>query len=202
MFKVDETRLAPHGTKVRCSKCGHVWHVTPGEQPAASAERPAPVTPSADEFAADVSPADTPPAGPPAERVEPVLSARDENDREDRAGGREEPKTTDESDGEGAPKKEESGPDGLTDEQRAKLAAARQKKPSGGFRTKVLFILLIISGVLLAALYVWQPDVLKKINQASQQPADVGEVDAMPVPAEPEKGGHIVGGEPPPQPAQ
>ncbi|MCK4868063.1 MAG: zinc-ribbon domain-containing protein [Alphaproteobacteria bacterium] len=170
MFKVDETRLASDGTKVRCSKCGHVWHVTPGEQP--------------------------------AERVEPVLSARDENDREDRSGGLDEPKTTDESDGEGTPEKEKPSPDGLTDEQRAKLAAARQKKPGGGFRTKVLFILLIVSGVLAAAYYVWQPDVLKKINQASQQPADVGEVDAMPVPAEPEKGGHIVGGEPPPQPAQ
>ncbi len=158
--------------------------------------------PSADEFVADVSPAETPSAGQPAERVEPVLSARDENDREDRSGGLDEPKTTDESDGEGAPEKEESSPDGLTDEQRAKLAAARQKKPSGGFRAKVLFVLLIVLGVLAAAFYVSQLDVMKKINQASQQPADVGEVDAMPVPAEPEKGGHIVGGEPPPQPAQ
>lgn len=201
-FKIDETRLSPDGTKVRCSKCGHVWHMTPGEQPAASAERQMPVMPSADEFVADVSPAETPSAEQPANRVEPVLSARDENDRENRAGDQEEPKIVDDSDEGEAPETEEFGPDGLTDGQRAKLAAARQKKPSGGFRTKVLLILLIVLGVLLAALYMIPPDILEKVNQASQQPADVGEVDAMPVPAEPEKGGHIVGGDPPPQPAQ
>ena len=164
----------------------------PGEQSAPFAEQPVSVAPPADRPAADVSPGETPPAGRPAELAEPALSARDETDREDSGGDTEEP-------GEAEPAEEESGPDGLTAEHRAKLVAARQHKPASRFRTKVLFILVVVAGLLLLALYTLPPDVLNKVKLGSQQPANVGEIDAKPAPADPKKTGHIVGEEPPAQ---
>ncbi len=201
-FRVDESRLAPEGKKVRCSKCGHVWRAMAIGQPtpeAPSAEQPAPAPLSAQGPGADVAPDTTPEVAPPApeaaERAEPVLSARDRDavDGEDDNGE----STVRETDGAEPPEKEDSGANGLTDDQRANLAAARQPKPRSRSWFKVILILLILAGLLVLAYRNLPPEILEKINPAMQQPADVGAVEAKPVPADPAKGGHIVGDEPP-----
>jgi hypothetical protein len=135
---------------------------------------------------------------PPAERVEPVLSARDDVDRED-GGGPEKSKIARGPNGAASPEDDESGPDGLTEDQRAKLAAARQKKPRGGFWIKVLSIFIIVAGLLMLVQQNMPLQGLDNANSVSKQPADVGEVDAKRIPADPAKGGHIVGGESPAQ---
>jgi predicted Zn finger-like uncharacterized protein len=198
-FKVDESKLAPAGKKVRCSKCGHVWLAAPGEQPAPAAEQPVPVRPSDDRPVADVSPEETSQSGQPVEQAEPVLSARDDTDREDSNGAGEEPESAEKSDEAASTEGEESGPDGLTADQRARLAAARQQKPRSRFWIKVLTIFIIVVALLLLAQRMLPPQGLKKAGQVTEQPADVGKVDANPVPADSEKGGHIVGEEPPAQ---
>jgi hypothetical protein len=164
-------------------------------------EKSAPVAPPAGAPVSDASPDETPQAEQPAERIEPVLSARDESDGEDSGGGTEKSETAGEPDEAESPG-EETGPDGLTEKQRAKLTAARQQKPGRRLWINVLMVLAIVAGVLFVALRMLPPDVLRKINPASEQPADIGEVEAMPAPANPETGGHIVGGEPPAKPAQ
>lgn len=149
--------------------------------------------PTADRPAADVSPGETPQAGQPAKRAEPVLSARGDIDREDSNGDVEGSETAEK------PEDEETGPDGLTEDQRARLAAARQQKPRSRFWIKVLIIFIIVAGLLLLAQRMLPPQDLKKAGQITEQPADVGKVDANPAPANSEKGGHIVGDEPPAQ---
>lgn len=175
-FRVDETLFPADGKKVRCSKCGHVWRAMLEGQPASLAEPPEPVAPPVAAPVADASPEETPQAEQSAEQVEPVLSARDETGREDSGGDMEDP-------GEAESPEEESGPDGLTEEQRAKLAAARQQKPPSRLRTKVLFGLVVVAVLLLLALYTVPPDVLNKVKLGSQQPANVGEIDAKPASA-------------------
>ncbi len=155
--------------------------------------------PTADRPAADVSPGETPQAGQPAKRAEPVLSARGDIDREDSNGDAEGSETAEKPDEAESPEDEETGPDGLTEDQRARLAAARQQKPRSRFWIKVLTIFIIVAGLLLLAQRMLPPQDLKKAGQITEQPADVGKVDANPAPANSEKGGHIVGDEPPAQ---
>jgi len=158
--------------------------------------------PTVDRPAADVSPGETPRAGQPAKRAEPVLSARGDTDREDSNGDAEGPETAEKPDEAESPEDEETGPDGLTGDQRAKLAAARQQKPRSRFWIKVLTIFIVVAGLLLLAQRMLPPQGprdLKKAGQITEQPADVGKVDANPAPANSEKGGHIVGDEPPAQ---
>lgn len=205
-FNIDEARLAPDGKKVRCSKCGHVWLAAPGGQSAreifateqplsvpadASPSEEARVEPPESEKQAPEAPAPE----KPAEWVEPVLSARDpadeEGDSRDSA-GRDAGGTVSIESGETAA--------GLTDEQRAKLTAARQKKPRRRFWPKVLVILIIVASLLLLA-YKMMP-LPGLMTSGEQPPADVGKVEAKPVPADPAKGGHIVGDEPPAKPAK
>lgn len=138
-----------------------------------------------------------PPAGRPVadnsreetQQAEPVLSARGDTDREDSNSTAEETESAGKSGETDSPEDEESGPDGLTDSQRAKLAAARQQKPRSRFWIKVLTIFIIVAGLLLLAQRMLPPGGLKKVGPITEQPA----------PADPEKGGHIVGGEPPAQ---
>jgi len=153
-----------------------------------SAEQRAPVLPPAGEpvlggsAAAAPAVAREPEIAEPEERIAPVLSAVESTEDE-------------------APHDDEPGADGLTEEQREKLAAAGQKKSRSGFLIKVLTIFIIVAGLLLLAQRMLPPPGLEKIfSPGGGEPADVGKVDAKPVPpAAPEKGGHIVGEEPPPQ---
>jgi len=165
-FGVDESRLAPGGTKVRCSKCSHVWRVerAPAEP---VAEQPSPAI--GDALPADESPAalrvpEKPEFENPEGRIEPVLTARAPADVDGDEG-------------------EESKSAGLTKAQRAKLAAARQKKPRGMmFWVKVLAILIVVCGVLWLG-YKMMP--LANLMKIGEPPvADVGKVEANPVPAE------------------
>ncbi len=197
-FRVDEAHLIPEGKKVRCSKCGHVWRAMASGQPtpdAPSAEQPVP--PSAERLSPDVAPEATPEVAPPApeaaERAEPVLSARDAVDGEDDDGE----SAVQETGGAEPSENGDSGAKSLTDDQRAKLAAAQQQKPRSRFWFKVFMIFLIVAGLLILAYRNLPPEILDKINPVSQQPSDVGAVEAKPVPSDPAKGGHIVGGEPP-----
>lgn len=155
--------------------------------------------PPADRPAADVLPEETSQAELPAEGAEPVPSARDDTGREDGNGDVEEPKPAEKPDEAESPESEEPGPDGLTDDQRAKLAAARQKKPRSRFWIKVLTIFIIVAGLLLLAQRMMPPQDLKKAGPVTEQPADASKADAGPAPADSKKGGHIVGEEPPAQ---
>lgn len=177
--------LAPDGRKVRCSKCGHVWRAMPGEQAAPSAGQPAAAMPPTGKPVADVSPEGVPQAGQPAEQVEPLPPAGGDNDREDSKDAAEESELAVKTGETDSPKEEELGPDGLTDSQRAKLAAARQQKPRSWFWIKVLTIFIIVAGLLLVAQRMLPPGGLKKADLTFEQPAD------------PEKGGAKVDGEPP-----
>jgi predicted Zn finger-like uncharacterized protein len=198
-FRVDGALLTADGKKVRCSKCDHVWRAMPDGQSAPSVEQPAPVMPPADRPDAAVSPVETPQARQTAERAEPVLSARGDIDREDGNGDAEGPESAGKSDEAESPEDEETGPDGLTEDQRAKLSAARQQKPRSRFWIKVLIVFIVVAGLLLLAQRMLPPQGLKKAGQETGQPAAVGKVDANPAPAVTEKGGHIVGDEPPAQ---
>jgi len=113
----------------------------------------------------------------PVDRAEPTLSAR----LPDEAGSSED---------------DETGPDGLTDEQRDKLAAAQQQKPRSRSWIKVLTVFIVVAGLLLLAQRMLPLD---RTDSVLEPTADVGEVKAKRAPADPAKGGHIVGGEPPPQ---
>ncbi|MEN8195300.1 MAG: zinc-ribbon domain-containing protein [Pseudomonadota bacterium] len=198
-FRVDEALLTADGKKVRCSKCGHVWRAMPDGQSAPSIEQPAPVVPTGDRPVADVSPAETPQAGQPAQRAEPVPSARGDIDRQDGNGDADGSESAEKSDEAESPEDEETGPDGLTEDQRAKLAAARHQKPRSRFWIKVLTIFVIVAGLLLLAQRMLPPQGLKKAEQETEQPAAISKVDANPAPADSEKGGHIVVDEPPAQ---
>lgn len=155
--------------------------------------------PPADRPAADASPGETPQAGQPAKRAEPVLSARGDIGREDSDGDAEGSESAGKSDEAESPEDEESSPDGLTEDQRARLTAARQQKPRSRFWIKVLTIFIIVIALLLLAQRMLPPQGLKKAGQVTEQPADAGKVDANPAPADSKKGGHIVGDEPPAQ---
>lgn len=185
-FSVDESRLAPDGTKVRCSKCSHVWRATPG----GSSALETPVTEPS------LSAAESPESELAEKRPEPVLSARAPADDEGAGHG-----PADRAEGILSAEKETVGDDGLTAAQRAKLVAVRKKKPGGSkFWFKILAILLVVAGMLWLA-YKMMP--LADLMKMSEQPAaDVGVVEAKPVPADPTKGGHIVGGEPPATPTK
>lgn len=185
-FSVDESRLAPDGTKVRCSKCSHVWRTAPGgpSAPEAIVTEPSP-------FVAES------PEGELAEkRPEPVLSARASDDSEGAGQG-----PAARAEGILSAEKEAVGDDGLTAAQHAKLAAMRKKKPRGRrFWFKILAILLIVAGMLWLA-YKMMP-LADLVKMGEQGAADIGLVEAKPVPADPAKAGHIVGGEPPAAPAK
>jgi len=176
-FSVDESRIGSDGKKVRCSKCGHVWRAMSVVQPALSVEQPTQVLPPPGEPVLDA-----PPIGPTAEnveqpidRAEPTLSAR----LPDEAGSSED---------------DEAGPDGLTDAQRDNLAAAQQQKPRSRSWAKVLTIFIVVAGLLLLAQRMLPLDNTESVIEPT---ADVGEVNAKRAPADPAKGGHIVGGESP-----
>lgn len=205
-FKVDGARLAADGTKVRCSKCGHVWRTMPDGQPASPAQQPLLAMPPADGPAVGVSAKGVQRAGKPSERAEPLLSARDDIGGEDIDRDPEIEVSAGESDEAASSEKEVSAGAGLTGEQRARLKAAGQKRQPGGARfwIKVLVIFILVVGILLVAHKMGMlptPD-LKKAGLAIEQPADVGAVDAKPAPAEPANSGHIIGGEEAANPTQ
>lgn len=181
-FRVDESRIGPDGKKVRCSKCGHVWRAVAETQPALSVEQPVPVLPPAGEPVFDaprVEPA-AEKVEQPVDRVEPLLTAR----LPDEAGSQED---------------DEPGPDSLSVEQSENLAAARQQKPRNQSWVKVLTIFIVVAGLLLLAQRMLPPQSVETIGTAGEQPTDVGKVEAKRVSADPAKGGHIVGSEPPAQ---
>lgn len=185
-FSVDESRLAPDGTKVRCSKCGHVWRATPGglSAPEAAVTEQSPST------------TESPESELAEKRPEPVLSARAPADDEGAGHG-----PADRAEGTLAAEKETVGDDGLTAAQRDKLTAVRKKKPRGWrFWFKILAILMVVAGILWLAGKMTPLAKLMKSGEYSA--ADIGVVEAKPVPADPAKAGHIVGGEPPAVPAK
>jgi len=178
-FRVDESRIGPDGKKVRCSKCGHVWRAMPEARPVLSVEQPTPVLPPPGEPVLD-----TPPIGrvaenveQPADQAEPMLSAR----LSDEAGSSED---------------DDAGPDGLTEEQRDKLATVQKPKPHSRSWFKVLTVFIVVAGLLLLAQRMLPLDNTEAVLEPT---ADVGEVKAKRAPADPVKGGHIVGGELPSQ---
>lgn len=151
----------------------------PEARPALSVEQPRHVLPPPGEPVLDAQP-----VGSAAEnveqtagRAEPTLSAR----LPDEAVSSED---------------DEAGPDGLTEEQRDKLAAAQQQKPHSRSWFKVLAVFIVVAGLLLLAQRMLPLDNTEAVLEPT---ADVGEVKAKRAPADPAKGGHIVGGEPPPQ---
>lgn len=185
-FSVDESRLAPDGTKVRCSKCSHVWRATPGglSAPEAAVTEQSP------------SVAESPEPELAEKRPEPVLSTRAPADDEGAGHG-----PVDRAEGTLSAEKETVGDDGLTAAQRGKLAAVRKKKPRGRrFWFKVLAILLVVAGMLWLA-YKMMP-LADLMEMGEQRAADIGVVEAKPVPADPAKAGHIVVDEPPAAPAK
>lgn len=197
-FRADDSRFGPDGRKVRCSKCGHVWLVAPSGQPVVENE------------------AEKPPSTPPAAMAEPEAveaSSRQPADRESKAetteagpeGGEEAEPTRGAEDGDDgaegeqeAADDEETGADGLTEAQRSRLSAARenQTKSRSGFRMKILLIFIVVGLLLYLALKMGDLQIpgLKKSSSVVDQPAaDVGQVDAKPIPPQPTDGGHIVG---------
>lgn len=204
-FKVDATRLATDGTKVRCSKCGHVWRTMPDGQPAPSTEPSAPTAPLAVEPAADVPAQEVLQKDKAPERIEPVLSARDDIGK-DVEGDREKEESGEERAEAASIETEVAAAAGLTGEQRAKLTAARQKRQPGGARfwIYVLLVFIVVAGILMVAM---KMNLLPQIDPGKiglpvEKPADVGEVDAKPAPADPANSGHIIGGEEPAKPAE
>ena len=187
-FKVDAARLGPTGKKVRCSKCGNVWRAMPdrpAEPESAAMEDVALARPAAESREGVAAPA------PDDRRPARTFTARDDGEDSPESGvaGQE-------------PAEEEDVGDGLTGEQRAKLAAARAKKqPRGaGFWIKVLAIFVVVAGLLLVAqkMGMVPPTGSKKTDTTIENPAgDVAPVDAKPAPTGAEsnqQGGHIVGG--------
>lgn len=204
-FKVDATRLATDGTKVRCSKCGHVWRTMPDGQPVSTIEQLAPTAPQASESAAAVPAEEVLRDNKAPERIEPVLSVRD-----DIGEGVDDDREQEESAGEHAEaasiEDEAATAAGLTGEQRAKLTAVRQKRQPGGARfwIYVLLVFIVVAGILMVAM---KMNLLPQIDPGKtslsvEKPADVGEVDAKPAPADPANSGHIIGGEEPAKPAE
>jgi predicted Zn finger-like uncharacterized protein len=188
-FRVDAARLGPDGKKVRCSKCGNIWHALP--------DKARESTLVAMEETASASPAVAPAVGaaqqPSEERQGLPFSARDVGDG---GPGSEALEQEPQEDG------ESEADDGLTGEQRAKLAAARSRKqPRGiGFWIKILAIFVVVVGLLLVAQKMGMVPTPgpKKTGSAVEQPAnDVAPVDAKPAQGDTEpgqQGGHIVGG--------
>lgn len=187
-FRVDTARIGPDGKKVRCSKCGNVWHALPdriAEPKLAATEEAGPAGPAASPGMETEAPAR-------AEPPKPAFTARHADDEDLDSGAPQEPAEDEEPD----------GGDGLTGEQRAKLAAARARKQPRGVRfwIKILLIFIVVVGFLLVAQkmgMVPSPGP-KKAGPAVEQPAsDVGPVDTKPAQADSEagqQGGHIVGG--------
>jgi predicted Zn finger-like uncharacterized protein len=174
VFRIDDARIGPRGRKVRCSKCGYVWRVSPdGTSAAEEAAMTKPVPAPADETLKLV---DQPETGQLAESPEP---------------GPEKIEPTERSDEPPAPQErepEQAGADGLTGEQRAKLAEARRKKPRRWFWIKVLLIFVIVAALLLLARNMLPRQDLGMLTPAPAPltaPADVGAVDAKPVPTDP-----------------
>jgi len=170
----------------------------PDGQPASTIDQPAPTAPQAREFAADVPAQEALRDDKAPERIEPVLSARDDIGE----------------DVDGDQEKDESAPEqteaatvaGLTGEQRAKLTAARQKRQPGGARfwIYVLLVFIVVAGILMVAM---KMNLLPQIEPGKtslsvEKPADVGEVDAKPAPTDPANSGHIIGGEEPAKQAE
>lgn len=187
-FRVDAARLGPAGKKVRCSKCGNVWRAMPdrpAEPESAAMEDVALAHPEAE------SRGDIAASTPDDHRSARMFTARDdgENSPESGVSGQE-------------PAEEEDVGDGLTGEQRARLAAARAKKqPRGaGFWIKVLALFVVVAGLLLVAqkMGMVPPTGSKKAGTTTEEPAgDVAPVDAKPAQTGAEsdqQGGHIVGG--------
>lgn len=195
-FRVDATRLGPNGKKVRCSKCGQVWRAVPDEPHTpeeAVAEKPQP------DVSAEPGQPEAPEPEPeepeqPAGRAEPMFTAHAPDDED--TGGAESAK--EDVGGEESADAEEAGGHGLTGEQRAKLAAAQQKKQPRGARfwIKVLLIFVVVAGMLLVAQRMLPKPGMKKAGPVIEKPADIAPVKAKPVPADPgtSEGGHIVGG--------
>ncbi len=186
-FRVDAARLGPAGKKVRCSKCGNVWRAMPDRpvEPESAAMEDAALAHLAAESREDIA------APAPDDRPERSFTARDDGEDSPESGvsGQE-------------PAEEEDVGDGLTGEQRARLAAARAKKqPRGaGFWIKVLAIFVVVAGLLLVAqkMGMVPPTGSKKAGTTTEEPAgDVAPVDAKPAQTGAEsnqQGGHIVGG--------
>jgi predicted Zn finger-like uncharacterized protein len=180
-FRLGSARLGPEGKKVRCSKCGHVWHAVPEMSPG----------PGGQPGEAAVAPENSGPEEAGA-AVQSPLTARDPEDM----GGEAAVSKDDDADN-GL----DIGADGLTDGQRAALAAARNKKHPRGARFWIYVLLVFI--VVVGLLYLAQNMGLvpssgpKKAGPAIEQPANVAPVDAKPAPAisdSDQVGGHIVGG--------
>ena len=179
-FRVDEERLVPDGKSVRCSKCGHVWRALPGGSAGAEAAPPPARNQTEASPAAGTLPQESPAPEPAGEKDAPVLSARDRIDED--AGG---------SEGQVAGKSEPvaaetADADGLTVAQPARLTAAREKKPRSRFWIKVLVVFVLVAGLLLLAQRVMLVPGVSGEGPSTEQPAaDVGEVEAKPVPADP-----------------
>ncbi len=72
-FRVDADQLGVAGRKVRCVKCGHVWHATPDqdeEEPTPASDSGAAASGGADEADADAGEDDLPDEPPPFESFE------------------------------------------------------------------------------------------------------------------------------------
>jgi predicted Zn finger-like uncharacterized protein len=198
-FRVADARLKSGGQKVRCSKCGHLWRLAEDKSQAPKVAT------------SETRPAGNRPTVPAGERQEqsaserePVLTAERESEPDpvtkhnESISGEQRPAASNPA---------EPGADGLTEEQRARLHAARetQKKPRGGFRIKILLILVMVGILLLLALRMagvpipGLPQLSEAIEGLKQEAPvrEVGKVDAKPVPSTPATEGHIIGGDTP-----
>lgn len=74
-YSLPQDKIKPGGQKVRCAKCGTVWHQEPDDEPLAltpEEQVPAPPTPAwAPVTPAEPAPAAMPPAAAPAEPIAP-----------------------------------------------------------------------------------------------------------------------------------
>lgn len=196
-FRVADARLKSSGQKVRCSKCGNLWRVAGEEQQEPEAT------------ASERSPAEDRPTPPPAERQEeetggrePVLAAERGSDSDTLTKNNASTPVEQQAD---ASNSAAPAADGLTEEQRARLHAARetQKKPRGGFWIKILLIFVIVGILLLLALRMAGIQIpgLPQLNEAIEglkleaPVREVGKVEAKPVPSTPAAEGHIIGGD-------
>lgn len=92
----------------------------------------------------------------------------------------------------------EPGADGLTEAQRSRLSAARenQTKSRSGFRIKILLIFIVVGLLLYLALKMGNspiPGLPQSGSTLDRPTADVGKVEAKPIPPQATDGGHIVG---------
>lgn len=200
-FRLDASRLGPMGKKVRCSRCGHVWLAAPDQDSVSdmSSSDQGQTQPPAMPNLAGRQSQEAEKQEESATAIKPTLTARVPDDENIRTG------VTIGS----ALAGDEIGDDGLTSEQRAKLAAARGRKQPRGVRfwIKVLLVFIVVVGALFLAQKVGMVPSpgLQKTDPAMEQPAsDVPPVESKSVPAQAEtgqQGGHIVG-EPLPPPEQ